>query len=167
MHNFHHFKYQYIYILESNFTDAQREIIREFQQLHLFQQAAERTFLDQTKLKCCKEFDQNGQPLYGMIYSDGMTAMSGNTPKVGKKHHSSPKSTYMESRVVGVEVYCGPINTVFLYLTDNMVSGGSNIMIEIQRQALIDLSKLLMLHGLSMPKEMFFQFDNCGENKVC
>jgi hypothetical protein len=65
-----------------------------------------------------------------------------------------------------LEAYCGPISTVFLYITDNMVSGGSNIMIEIQRQALIDLSKLLRAQGLNMPKEMLFQFDNCGENKV-
>ena len=35
----------------------QREIIREFQQLHLAQQAAERAFLDKNKLKC-KELDQ-------------------------------------------------------------------------------------------------------------
>ena len=72
----------------------------------------------------------------------------------------------MVSRVIGVEVYCGPINTVFLYTTDNMVSGGSNIMIEIQRQALIDLSRLLKDEGMNMPKEMILQFDNCGENKV-
>jgi hypothetical protein len=101
-----------------------------------------------------------------MIFSDGMTSMSGNTPKVGKDHHSAPKASYMQSRVIGVEAYCGPISTVFLYITDNMVAGGSNIMIEIQRQALIDLSKLLKAQGLNMPKEMLFQFDNCGENKV-
>jgi hypothetical protein len=153
------------YFVEANYTESQREIIREFQQLHLFQQAAERAYLDKNKLKC-RDVDQNGQPLFGMIFSDGMTAMSGNTPKTGKDHHSSPKSTYMESRVIGVEVYCGPISTVFLYTTDNMVSGGANIMIEIQRQALMDLSKLLRAEGLNMPKEMLFQFDNCGENKV-
>jgi hypothetical protein len=121
--------------------------------------------LDKQKLRC-REVDQDGQPLFGMLFSDGMTSMSGNTPKVGKDHHSSPKQNYMQSRVIGVEAYCGPIRTVFLYITDNMVSGGSNIMIEIQRQALIDLSKLLRAQGLNMPKEMLFQFDNCGENKV-
>jgi len=154
-----------IFKSEANFTETQREIIREFQQLHLFQQAAERAHLDRNKVKC-REMDKNGQPMYGLLFTDWMTAMSGNTPKVGKNHHSSPKTTYMESRVVGVEVYCGPIDTVFLYTTDNMIGSGSNIMIEIQRQALIDLSKLLRAQGLNMPKEMFFQFDNCGENKV-
>jgi len=131
----------------------------------LFQQAAERAHLDRNKAKCM-ELDKDGQPIIGMLFSDGMTSMSGNTPKAGKNHHSSPKSHFMVSRVIGVEVYCGPINTVFLYTTDNMVSGGSNIMIEIQRQALIDLSVLLRAEGMNMPKEMIFQFDNCGENKV-
>jgi len=152
-------------LLEANFTEPQRDIIREFQQLHLFQQSAERAFMDRNKAKC-KELDGNGQPIIGMIFSDGMTSMSGNTPKVGKNHHSSPQSNYMVSRVIGVEVYCGPINKVFLYITDNMVSDGSNIMIEIQRQALIDLSRLLKDEGMNMPKEMILQFGNCGENKV-
>jgi hypothetical protein len=125
----------------------------------------ERAYLDKNKAKCL-ELDKDGQPIMGLLFTDGMTSMAGNTPKVGKNHHSSPKSTYMVSRVIGVEVYCGPINTVFLYTTDNMVTGGSNIMIEIQRQALIDLSKLLKKEGMNMPKEMIFQFDNCGENKV-
>jgi hypothetical protein len=104
--------------------------------LHLAQQAAERAFLDKNKLRC-KELNQFGQPICGMIFSDGMTTMSGNTPKVGIDHHSSPKSTYMQSRVIGVEVICGPIDTVFLYLTDNMVHSGSNIMIEVQRQGIL------------------------------
>ena len=143
----------------------QREIIREFQQLHLFQQAAERSYMDKNKARC-RELDKDGQPLVAMLFSDGMTSMSGNTPKVGKNHHSSPKTNYMVSRVIGVEVYCGPINTVFLYTTDNMISGGSNIMIEIQRQALIDLSNMLKAEGMNMPKDIVFQFDNCGENKV-
>jgi hypothetical protein len=38
------------------------------------------------------------------------------------------------SRIIGVEVHCGPVHEVFLYYTDNLVDGGANIMIEIQRQ---------------------------------
>jgi hypothetical protein len=41
------------------------------------------------------------------------------------------------SRVIGVEVLCGPIDGVFLYTTDNMISSGGNIMIEVQRQGII------------------------------
>jgi hypothetical protein len=47
-----------------------------------------------------------------------------------------------------------------------MVSGGANIMIEVQRQALIDLAIMLKKQNQKMPKEFIFQFDNCGENKV-
>ena len=94
-----------------------------------------------------------------------MTIMTCNTPKVGKKRHSTAKSQ-IESRVIGVEVYCGPVQTVFLYYTDNMVSGGANVMIEIQRQALIDLAAELKKYNKVMPREFIFQFDNCGENKV-
>jgi hypothetical protein len=86
--------------------------------LHLHQQAAERAYLDKNKLRC-KEVDGNGQPLFGMIYSDGMTTMSGNTPREGRKHHSVSGS-FITSRVIGVEVYC--------------VSSGSDIMVEVQRQ---------------------------------
>jgi hypothetical protein len=100
--------------------------------LHLHQQAAERAYLDKNKLRC-KEVDGNGQPLFGMIYSDGMTTMSGNTPREGRKHHSVSGS-FITSRVIGVEVYCGPIQTVFIYITDNFVSSGSDIMVEVQRQ---------------------------------
>jgi hypothetical protein len=94
-----------------------------------------------------------------------MTIQTCNTPKVGKNRHSTAKSQ-IESRCIGVEVYCGPVQTVFIYVTDNMVSGGSNIMIEIQRQALIDLAAELKKYNKCMPKEFIFQFDNCGENKV-
>jgi hypothetical protein len=49
-----------------------------------------------------------------------------------------------------------------------MVASGANIMVEVQRQAMIDLARILMEeHEMSMPKAMAFQFDNCGENKVC
>jgi hypothetical protein len=91
--------------------------------------------------------------------------MTCNTPKFGKARHSTAKAQ-IDSRCIGVEVYCGPVQTVFLYFTDNMISGGSNIMIEIQRQALIDLAAELKKRGKCMPKEFIFQFDNCGENKV-
>jgi hypothetical protein len=155
-----------LYILESTFTQSQRDIIKEFQKLHLDQQANERAYLNEKKFEC-QQLDQFGQPKIGMLYSDGMTIMSCNTPKFGKHHHSAGSQTnVVESRVIGVEVYCGPVNTVFLYYTDNMISGGANIMIEVQRQAMLDLSKLLSEKGCKMPSEFIFQFDNCGENKV-
>jgi hypothetical protein len=67
--------------------------------------------------------------------------------------------------VIGAEVICGPINKVFLYHTDNLVGGGANTMVEVVRQVLYDLSLELHNIDLLMPRELSFQFDNCGENK--
>jgi len=61
------------------------------------------------------------------------------------------------------KVYCGPIKTVFSYRMDATISGGSNIMVEIIRQTLIDLAKLCKVKKVLMPKRIGFQFDNCGE----
>ena len=69
--------------------------------------------------------------------------MTCNSPKFGGKRKVNV-SKQNESRVIGVEVYCGPIKEVFLYYTDNLViSGGANIMVEFQRQALIILEIFL------------------------
>lgn len=62
-----------------------------------------------------------------------MTIQTCNTPKIGKYMHNK-NTIQMENRVIGVEVYCGNINTLFIYYTDDLVSGGANIMIEIQRE---------------------------------
>ncbi|KAJ1387535.1 hypothetical protein B484DRAFT_409877, partial [Ochromonadaceae sp. CCMP2298] len=81
------------------------------------------------------------------------------------KRRATERDAPFESRVVGVEVICGTIHEVFLYFTDNLVAGGGNIMVEMQRQALIDLSNRLQALGQHMPRDIAFQFDNCGENK--
>ena len=48
---------------------------------------------------------------------------------------------------------------------DELVSGGANLMIEIIRRALSDLGELLKESNQVVPKILFLQFDNCGENK--
>jgi len=48
---------------------------------------------------------------------------------------------------------------------DQMVMGGANLAIEIQRLAIEKLSVELEKQNLLMPRIMNFQFDNCGENK--
>ena len=70
---------------------------------------------------------------------------------------------------MGVIAICGPIDTRFLYSLDDLVYGGANTMIEVMRQAFHDMATLLAkLPGgpLLMPRKIFLQFDNCGENKV-
>ena len=96
--------------------------------------------------------------------------MKGNTPKKGSRN-SKGDNTHITSRIIGVEVHCGPIHGTFLYYTDNLVSGGANIIIEVTRQAILDLQDLLKEkkdhceRALDVPDYLILQFDNCGENK--
>jgi len=46
-----------------------------------------------------------------------------------------------------------------------MISGGANVMIEVSRQALSELTKSLAKLGFVIPDYVMFQLDNCGENK--
>ena len=156
-----------IYILKFvNFTgrlfkQSQREVIQRFRQLHLSQQSLERQYLDLKKIKAL-ERDEAGNPIRALFFADGMTQFTCQTPKL---NHFSKGDRTIESRIVGVEVYCSPVKTVFVYRTDALVGGGANIMIEIMRQAMIDLCGLLRRAGLKTPKTCWYQFDNCGENK--
>lgn len=167
----------------------QIRIIQEFKRLHIGQQSIERKKLEVNK-EMSLEVNDTGQPQQGLIFIDGMTEMKGNTPKLGATRNSKVDHV-IANRVIGVEVYCGPINTVFLYNTDQMVGKGANTMIEIVRQgnhnkinlyvprclishinyyvtylAQSDLQTELLKKGLHMPSKMMWQFDNCGENKV-
>lgn len=139
-----------------------------FKRLHLEQQGKERQYMEDNKQKCLSDYDDFGNPLHAMIYSDGMTVMRGDTPKLGRTRKSKgDQGKKITNRVIGVEVYSGPVSEVFLYHTDDFVKTGSSIMVEIQRQALIDLGALLNKeHDMPLPRHIFFQFDNCGENKV-
>jgi hypothetical protein len=101
---------------------------------------------------------------------DGFTVQKGNTPKKGARHSKADYS-FITSRIIGVEVHCGPVHGTLLYYTDNLISGGANIIIEVMRQSLLDLQELLKNktdkheNPLDLPREGIFQFDNCKENK--
>lgn len=69
---------------------------------------------------------------YFFMFTDGMTAVKGNTPAMGK--HRKVGTYQIESRPIGVEVFCGHIKTTFIYTTDDLVRGGANIMVEVCRQ---------------------------------
>jgi len=148
--------------LDKKFTKPQVDIIQKFRQLHLQQQSAERRFLDDRKHLALTRLDEFGNPINALFFIDGMTQYTCQTPKFKKP---SKGDRTIESRIIGVEVYCGPIKTVFIYRTDSLVSSGSNIMVEIVRQAMIDLCKLLNDKQLCKPTNLWLQFDNCGENK--
>ena len=138
-----------------------REVIRNFKHLHLDQQAKERRKLDVRKLEALM-LDEHGQPIRALLFADFITQYLCRTPysKVTVKGEQ-----FIETRLCGVEVYCGTIKTVFIYRIDSLVLGGANLMIEVLRQALIDLIALLKEKKLRKPKELGLQFDNCGENK--
>lgn len=101
-----------------------------------------------------------------------MTVMKGNTPKRGVRS-SKGDNNHITSRIIGVEVHCGPVHGTFLYYSDNLTSGGGNIIIEVTRQAILDLQVLLANKKYSdnggrkmdIPDHLILQFDNCPENK--
>lgn len=138
----------------------QRDLIKRFETLHLNQQAAERRFLDDRKVRAA---EMDGiRPKRALLFPDGMTEYSCLTPRFQTNSKGDQK---VESRFIGIEVYCGPIKTVFIYRTDALIFHGADIMIEVIRQAMIDLCKLLRNRSLLTPRELWLQFDNSGENK--
>jgi len=97
-----------------------------------------------------------------LLFPDAMTQYTCLTPRFKNNSKGDQK---IESRLIGVEVYCGPIKTVFVYRTDALVVGGADIMIEVIRQAIIDACSILRQRKLLTPRELWLQFDNSGENK--
>ena len=136
-------------------------MIQKFRQLHLSQQSQERQYLDSNKLLAA-EVDENGDPIRALFFPDGMTQYTCRTPKFPR---ASKNDKYIESRIIAMDVYCGPIKTIFVYRMSSMIRGGANIMNELMRQALFDLCAILCSRGLKMPRVLWLQFDNCGENK--
>ena len=94
-----------------------------------------------------------------------MTQLTGNTPKIGD-YRSSKISLQITNRLFGVQAICGPLNFMMYVSVDNMISGGASLAIEIQRKAIEKLSEELQKKTMLMPPIMYWQFDNCGENKV-
>jgi hypothetical protein len=136
-------------LLQGNFKAHQKEIIKKYKQIHLIQQAAERASLNQRKMEAIisREEDNPHQPSHCLIFGDGMTKYAGRTPKYGQSNSKKDMHFY-EDRVFGVEVYCGPIVGEILVHTDDLVRGGANFTIEVQRRVLIELGKLLKVNHL-------------------
>lgn len=57
-------------------------------------------------------------------------------------HRASKGDSYhITSRIIGVEVHCGPVHGTFIYFTNNLVAGGANIIIESTRQGIVYIVK--------------------------
>ena len=104
-------------------------------------------------------------PKYAFIYSDAMTESRGDCPKEGKTRHSNPGKV-IKNRLFAVQVVCGPIDEILYISVDQTIAGGANLAVEIQRLAIAELSKMLGKLKMILPRTQFWQFDNCGENKV-
>lgn len=63
-----------------------------------------------------------------------MTNYAGRTPKYGFRTGKQDGAASFENRVFGLEVRCGPIDGEILIHTDELVRGGANFMIEVQRR---------------------------------
>ena len=169
-------------------NDNQRKIVLQFLRLHLKQQQTERLRLEKVKKMCAEDFgkffskliiylfrilvfilifvlDAKGMPKYAFVYSDAMTESRGDCPKEGKKRHSNPGNV-IKNRLFAVQVICGPIDAILYVSVNQTISGGANLAIEIQRVAIAELTKLLGRHKMILPRTQYWQFDNCGENKV-
>jgi hypothetical protein len=71
---------------------------------------------------------------------------TGNTPREQQRGRKSKKSTHhIASRVIGVEVHCGPIHGTLLYYTDDLSRGGSSTIIEVTRQGIVQFIILCLL----------------------
>jgi len=99
---------------------------------------------------------------------DFVSSYTGDTPAFNFQHRNSKRDhgkQKVETRMCGVRVKCGPLDTLYIYFTDNMMRGGANTMIEIVRQAIADLTIMLEALGMKLPRHLILQFDNCSENK--
>lgn len=129
-------------LLSKHWKKNQRDLIAKYKDIHLKQQAAERTSLDAKKLHAIQSKDSNGQPTHCLIFGDGMTKYAGRTPKYSFRS-SKKDNAFFENRVFGVEVYCGPVSGEILIHTDDLVRGGANFTIEVQRRVIIELARIL------------------------
>ena len=66
----------------------------------------------------------------------GMTKWAGHTPKY-RQRLSKKETAFFENRVFGVEIHCGPISGEILIHTNDLVRGGANFVIEVQRRGTI------------------------------
>jgi len=82
----------------------------------------------------CKDFDS----VHSLVL-DGMTVQSSDTPKegTGKRLTKIWDGHTISSRLMAVEVKCGPVDTHFVYSMDDTVQKGSNVMVEVMRQGTV------------------------------
>jgi hypothetical protein len=154
---------------QSNLRQAHRDMIHEYVKIHHEQQEAERLFAEIQKVKSYKTKDGEGDPIFAWFLVDAMGTFATESPKNGTKGATGKEWAHcpkFETRLIAVEVVCGPVVAVFHYYTDATVGHGANTLIEVIRRAFKDLARILAEQGLKFPRMIKLQFDNSGEQKV-
>ena len=141
-------------------------VILNFKRAHLSQQELERKHMDVVK-DICRTVDTKGRPVALFMCPDAMTERRTRVPKEQKDgDRKNKEQNFLTNRIMGVDVTCGPnIDMKILLHLDNFVVGGANLMVEVMRQCMAEVGKLLEKDGHAIPKTMYWQMDNCGENK--
>ena len=135
-------------------------MILKLRSKHLDLQEEERMACLHKKEQAISSRDAHGNPLSFHMLTDGFTAFRGKlvvmissallscwwtlgqTPKIGirgqGKELGSKQTQKFETRIIAVEVACGPIQTTFVYTTDNLQSGGASLMVDLMYGTLLD-----------------------------
>jgi len=114
----------------NRFSRSMINVFEQYKAKHILEQKEERQTLEDNIYQA-KQFDSLGNTKLALLYSDGMTILTCNTPK---RRNTANANGFITNRVIGVLAVCGPINEIFIYNLDDFVSGGANSMIEIMRQ---------------------------------
>lgn len=117
---------------KSGWSPQERDIIMEFRRQHIYQQMQERIHLE-ANIAETYYVDPLGRPISALILIDAMSKDRGNTPFNGLANKKSDTDV-ITSRLFGAEVHCGHVHGTFFYYTDDLVSGGGNIVAQIMRE---------------------------------
>lgn len=153
---------------ESKFrlSEHSRGILRKYRNKHLQRQEDARKQVDLIRERC-RKLDDDGNPKEAFFFADAASTWSGNTPKSQFVSGRTSKDScdVFENRIMGVEIVCGEIDAFVLFHSGDLVASGANYMIEVQRMAFLELSKMLRARGQDLPRKSHCQYDNCAENK--
>jgi hypothetical protein len=93
----------------------------------------ERNALDLARAKARIVNRAVNNPEYFVLLTDAISCFRGQTPVVGRKADHTEvfgkETNKWETRIIGVEATCGPVDTIFFYTIDDMQKGGANVMV--------------------------------------
>jgi hypothetical protein len=119
---------------DCGWSPEERDIIMEFRRQHIYQQMQERIYLE-ANIQETYALDPLGRPIAALVLIDAMSKDRGNSPFNGLSNKKSDTDV-ITSRLFGAEVHCGPVHGTFFYYTDDMMSGGGNLVAQIMREGI-------------------------------